>query len=80
MLNFLKHAIPIGEHIVVPEAKDTPSFRGQESAAFEVTGTLDMLATVEFDDEPLLDRGKVRNVKPDRHLSAEFCATQPAVS
>jgi hypothetical protein len=80
MVNCLKHAIPIGEHIVVPEAKDPPSFRDQESIAFEVTGTVGMLATVEFDDEPLLDRGKVCNVRPDWHLSAEFCATQPAIS
>jgi len=67
----LSHAsLTIAQHVVIPEADDTISFRLYKSIADYVLRRT-MLSSIDFDHEARTMADKVRNVMADRHLPAE---------
>src|SRR5690242_1503621 len=77
--NRFKHAIAIDQRVVVPEPKHAPAFTGKKRISSGVARTVGMLSTIQFDDKPVLDRGKVRDVRSDWHLPTKFDAAKPAI-
>ncbi|HEY4167324.1 MAG TPA: hypothetical protein VGM96_11130 [Reyranella sp.] len=67
------HGIEFRLNVSIPEAKNAVAGGSQETVSpIVVRDTLEMLATVEFDDEPAIERGEVTNVEADLVLSAEL--------
>jgi len=44
-----------------------------------VGAALSVLAAIDFDDEPMSDRGKIANVGADRTLPPKLVSRQPAI-
>ena len=78
--NALKHAFAILRHIAVPEPKHTPALGSEEGIAPAVACAFRVLAAVELDHEPVLDRGEVGDVRTDRHLSPKLHAVKSSVA
>jgi uncharacterized lipoprotein YbaY len=66
------HALGIFQDFIIPEAYDPIAFALQEPAP---VGFLRrqriMVAAIEFDDQAGFVTDKIRNVAPERHLTAE---------
>jgi hypothetical protein len=73
--NGIRYIIRPQKHIVVPEPEhtETECLQGLVSAQV-VAALLEMLATVEFDDQPLLDAAEICDVAVDRVLPAKLRA------
>jgi hypothetical protein len=73
--NGVRHIIRPQEHIVVPEPEHAKPERLQcLGSAQIVTALLKMLASVEFEDQPLLDAAEIGDVAMDRVLPAKLRA------
>ena len=58
--------------VAVPEAENTEAGRPQKAiAARVVRRPIDMLTSIQFDDDRCLDADEVADVEPDRMLTAE---------
>jgi len=69
------HALDIVQHIVIPEAENLVALLFQEFCSFLVVFfLLQMLTSIQFNNEFLLDADKIRNVVADGMLSAEVDA------
>src|SRR5438552_2845267 len=66
------HALRIFQDFIIPEAHDPIAFALQEPApvGFQLRQRI-MLAAIEFDDQAGFVTDKIRNVAPERHLTAE---------
>ena len=66
------HAPRIFQDFIIPEAYDPIAFALQEPApvGFLLRQRI-MLAAIEFDDQAGFVTDKIRNVAPERHLTAE---------
>lgn len=59
--------------VTVPESQNTVSGRSQETVApIVILGAFEMLTSIQFDDEPSVERGEVANVEADLVLAAEL--------
>ena len=66
------HAFGIFEDFIIPEASDAIAFALQEPAPVDfLLRQRIMLAAIEFDDQAGFVTDKIRNVAPERHLTAE---------
>ena len=66
------HALGIFQDFIIPEAYDPIAFALQEPAPVRLLlRQRIMLAAIEFDDEASFVTDKIRNVAPERHLTAE---------
>jgi hypothetical protein len=71
--------LPIGHYIIVIEAENTKTFGCKKCIAARITLHMlcfEMLATIEFYDQVCGMADKVRDVRPDRSLSAKTCICQ----
>ena len=66
------HALGIFQDFIIPEADDPIAFALQEPApvGFRLRQSI-MLAAIEFDDRAGFVTDKIRDVGPERHLTAE---------
>ena len=66
------HAVGIFQDFIIPEAYDPIALALQEPAPVGfLLGQGIMLAAIEFDDQAGFVTDKIRNVAPERHLTAE---------
>jgi hypothetical protein len=72
--NRFEHAFGAGEDIVVPESNDSPAMARQPFGAAVIGGVLAVLASICFDDEPLLSAGKVDDERSNGMLPPEAIA------
>ena len=70
--NSFDDAIGILGNFAVPEADDGPAFLLEEKGAGFVGRRVDMLAPIDFDDQPRLPAGEVGDVRVDRELAGEL--------
>ncbi len=70
--DYVPHAFDISEHFVIPETQDTVAAFDEPLTTGSVTLAIRVLATVDFDDEPLLSTDKIYDIRPDRLLTHEF--------
>jgi hypothetical protein len=69
----LDNAIEFGLNICIPETQHTVTRRSQETVPPSIVGrALNVLTTVQFDDDPTVQRGEVANIESDLMLSAEL--------
>ena len=63
-IQYARHdAVAVGENVVVPEAQDMETLRGQISITFAVIGIFTMLAAIGFDDQPMFETNEVGDVE-----------------
>jgi hypothetical protein len=73
ILNHLKHAIDIGQHVVVPKSQYTIAFGFQKLRPLCVaTGLLRVLSAVKFDHNFQTMTGKIDNVTAEMNLATEM--------
>ena len=73
----IEHSDEILCHIIIPKADDAIAVGGEFRAALLVgCNLINVLATVQLDDESLFRTGKVRYAIGDRMLAAEFVVGQ----
>jgi len=66
------HALGIFQDFIIPEAYDPIAFALHEPAPVGfLLGQRIMLAAIDFDDQAGLVTDKIRDVAPERHLTAE---------
>ena len=66
------HSLSFSRHIAVPEAQDSKVLRFQKLGALViVNGPLDMLAAVQFDDQPALETREIGNVWTNWNLASK---------
>jgi len=71
--NGLDRGIKIRLHIAIPETQDAITSRSQKIVAPSIVGSaLNMLTSIQFDDDPALHRGEVADVEPNLMLSPKF--------
>ena len=68
----LKHTLGIFVQLVVPYAKDGPAFLPKRLVPRLVAQRVGMLTAVEFNNQPGLSAGEVRDVGSDRQLAREL--------
>lgn len=75
--NGFEDAFGVVEDVAVPEAQDAKALAFEPVCAFRVVQRpLRMLATVNFDNEPMLKADKVDDIRADRRLAAEATAIE----
>jgi hypothetical protein len=68
----LGDAVRIVIHLAVPDADDRPAFPFEVFRAIRIVLIVDVLAAVDFDDQPRLPAGKIGDIRRDRELACEF--------
>ena len=66
------HPFRIIIHFIVPESQHLKTLRTQIYISFFIIRRIRMLATIELDNEPLLEIHEIRDVMIDGHLPPEF--------
>jgi hypothetical protein len=75
--NFLKHALGILQHVVVPKSQDQISYRVQNLGSICIFRSARcMLSSIKLDDKTSIGTAKISDVTVDRNLSLEFQASQ----
>lgn len=70
--NFAKHSVSAFQYVVVPEAHHLIAFATEPIVAPTISSTIRMLATINFDDELLLEADEIDNVRTDGGLPLEL--------
>ena len=78
--NRFEHALTIIDDIAVPKADDAPSVIFEPSGPEIIRNVLDMLAAVDFNDQPIFETNEIHDVGTDGPLAPDFVAEQPAVT
>ena len=76
----IQNGVGAVKDIVVPQAQDAEAAPRQLCITLYVTQAFGMLATIGFNDQPGRKADEVRNIRPDRHLTAKLEIGQPAVA
>ena len=67
-----QNAAQVNQYIVVPKTKNPPSLQLQKfGSPIVISQLILMLSAIEFDDQLLVDTGKVGNLWSDRVLAAK---------
>ncbi len=81
LINHGKNFVDALQHLVIPEAKHAVAARVEKRGArFVLLSSLEMLRTVQPDDEAPFGRAEISEVGTDRKLTAEFGGAHLAVS
>ena len=70
--------VPLDQCVDVPEPHHRPALRHHEPITPPVILAFEMLASIEFDNEPALSTGEIGEIRPDRQLTGEFRTVQLA--
>src|SRR5436309_6534341 len=68
---YFNHPFDIFEHVVIPEAKHAVAVGLQIAGAPLIARAVGVLAAIDFDDDPGLVAGEVREERTDRGLPAK---------
>lgn len=78
--NLLQHGRSLGQHLIVPEAQYRKSRFPQHLTTRGIPrGLLQMLPTIQLDDQPSLQTSKIGEVSSDRHLPTKLMTVQAPV-
>jgi hypothetical protein len=72
-----------GQNLSVREPEDLSTHRFERLCPLFISGRLnflEMMPTIDFDDEPVLKTVEVDDVTPDELLASKLSAPQPAIS
>jgi hypothetical protein len=76
-VNHREHVLELRQDLIVPESHHLESLSHQEQGAFCVTRRLlDVLPTIELDDEPPLDANEIHDVAADGHLAPKLVTVE----
>ena len=80
IVDTVQHGVRLRQHIVVPIAQDAPTALLEiVHALVVISDGLDMLTSIEFDDNAAFRTRKISNEQSDRMLAAEFPPGQCAI-
>jgi hypothetical protein len=79
-VDHFEDAVWIPEHVIVPEAQDSETPSRQVRVTFKVESAVCVLATIGFDDQRLLDAGKVDDVRGNHVLPTELCRGHASIA
>jgi hypothetical protein len=70
--NFVEHGVSAFQYVVVPKTHHLIAFAMEPIVAPTISRTIRMLATINFDDELLLEADEVDDVRTDGSLPFEL--------
>jgi hypothetical protein len=73
--NHLQHHLSLPKHLVIPKSHHPIPALHQPGISLPILGTLRVLPTVHFDDEPVTQCNEVDDEGADRHLTPELVAS-----
>jgi hypothetical protein len=81
LVDRVEHFVQIADHLIVPESEYSIAAQVQErSAGFIFARFIRVLASVELDDQAVLSRTEIGDVRADWMLATEFDVSHPAAS
>ena len=73
-------AFQIPKHVIVPKSQHTEFIRGEPAVTHGVAFGIDVLSTIDFNDQPRCEAEKIGDVRTKRNLSAKLEIGKSAVS